>query len=135
MPPFPGQLPPGLTSAPPTSGPAVAPHGNPGNATQGLGDIKTALTALQKALPSIPMGTELHEAVLSAISKIGKHMTEAQNSPQMQVQNLLKMIAEARAKAPQQGLAGAMGAPAGGAPPTPPALTPPPAPPGQAMAA
>jgi len=73
--------------------------------------------------------------VLSAISKIGKHMTEAQNSPQMQVQNLLKMIAEARAKAPQQGLAGAMGAPAGGTPPTPPALTPPPAPPGQAMAA
>ena len=80
------------------------------------------------------MGTELHEAVLGAISKIGKHMTEAQNNPQMQVQNLLKMLADLKAKQPQQGLAGAMGAP-GAPPPTPPALTPPPAPPGAAMAA
>ena len=134
MPPFPGPLPPGLTGAPPNAGPAVAPHGNPGNATQGLGDIKSALDALQKALPSIPMGTELHSAVLKSISDIGKHMTEAQNNPQMQVQNLLKLIAAKRAAAPQAGVQGAVGG-GGSPPPTPPALTPPPTPPGAAMAA
>lgn len=134
MPPFPGALPPSMTGAPPNAGPAVAPHGTPGSSTQSMGDIKTALDALQKALPSVPMGTELHKAIMDAISKIGKHMSEAQNSPQMKIQNLLQMVQEARARAPNAALAGM----AGGAPPaapTPPALMPQPAPGAQAMAA
>ena len=134
MPPFGGPLP-ALTPGPPHAGPAVAPHGAPGNASQGLGKVQVALTALQEALPQIPMGTELHEAVLKAVSTIGKHMTDAQDSPQMKMQNLLSMIQQMRAKQPNAAL-GAMGAPAGGAPPpAPPMMAPPSAPPGMAAAA
>lgn len=131
MPPFPGALPPSLMGGPPHAGPAVAPHGTPGNATQGLSDLKIALEALQKALPSVPMGTELHKSVLDAVSKIGKHMTDLQDSPQMKMQTLLQMIQQARAKQPNAALAGM----AGGTPPHPPMLAPPAAPPGMAAAA
>ena len=135
MPPFPGALPPGLMGGPQNAGAAVAPHGNPGNATQGMSDIKTALDALQKALPAVPMGTELHKAVMDAISKIGKHMTEASNNPQMKLHNLLQMVQSLKGQQPNAALAGMAGG-AGGQPPTPPALMPPPAaPPGQQMAA
>lgn len=131
MPPFGGPIPPSLTPAPPNAGPAVAPHGNPGQTTQGLGDIRVALEALQKALPSVPMGTELHNAVIDAVKKIGAHMTEMQDSPQMKMQNLMQMIQRAKAAGPNQALAGLAG---GGAPggaasggPPPPVLSPPPA--------
>lgn len=140
MPPFGGPIPPSLTPAPPNAGPAAAPHGNPGNTMQGLSDLKIALDAMQRALPSIPMGTELHQSIISSISKIGKHMTEMQDSPQMKMQNLLQMIAKLKAAAPNQALAG-LAAPAGlggahppGAPPAPPLLAPP-TPPPAALAA
>jgi hypothetical protein len=132
MPPFGGQIPPTLAPAPPNAGPAVAPHGNPGQTTQGLGDIQIAVEQLQKALPTVPMGTELHGAVMDAIKKISTHMTEVQNSPQMKMQQLLQMVQRAKAAQPNQALAGlAGGAPPGGAPsgqpPAPPVLSPPPA--------
>lgn len=127
MPPFTGAIPPTMTPAPPNAGPAVAPHGNPGQTTQGLGDIRIALDALQKALPSIPMGTELHNAVIDAIKKIGTHMTQMQDSPQMKMQNLMAMIQRARAAQPNQALAGLAGGAGGGQqPPAPPVLSPPP---------
>jgi len=142
MPPFGGPLPPTMMPAPPSAGPAVAPHGNPGNTTQALGEIRIALEALQKALPSVPMGTELHNAVLDAIKKIGQHMTEMQDSPQMKIQNLLQMIQQAKAAQPNAALAGiAQGGPPGGAPPPgagappPPVLSPPAGPPGMQAAA
>lgn len=135
MPPFGGPLPPTMTPAPPNAGPAVAPHGNPGQASQGLGDIRIAVEQLQKALPSVPMGTELHTAVMDAIKKISTHMTQMQDSPQMKMQQLLQMIQRAKQAQPNQALAGMAGggAPPGGAPgggmppPAPPVLSPPPA--------
>jgi hypothetical protein len=64
--------------------------------------------------------------VLGAISKIGKHMTEMQDSPQMKMQNLLSMVMKARQAQPNAALAG-MAAPApGGAPPMPMGAPPPP---------
>jgi hypothetical protein len=107
-------------------------------ATQGGADIKTALEALQKALPTIPMGTELHETVLKAISQIGKHMTEAADNKQQQMQSLLQMVQHLKSAQPNAALAGmsAPGGAGGGAPPpTPPALAPPPTPAAAAMAA
>lgn len=140
MPPFGGPIPPGLTGAPPGAGPAVAPHGNPGNQMESLGKLKQAVTMLQEALPGIPMGTTLHKNVMSSISNIGKHMSEMQDSPQMKMQNLLSMIAKIKQQAPQAGLAGAMGGQPGGAPggaPMTPMLggAPPPQNPSAAMAA
>lgn len=130
MPPFGGALPPTMQPAPPNAGPAAAPHGNPGNTTQSLSLLRSALENMQKALPSIPMGTELHNAVIDAVKKIGSHMTEMQDSPQMKMQGLLQMIQQMKAGQPNQalaGMAGGGGAP-GGQPPAPPVLgSPPPA--------
>ena len=127
---FQGALPPSLMGAPPNAGPAVAPHGAPGNAAAGMSKIKLGLEQLQAGLPDIPMGTEMHDAVMKAISTIGKHMTEMQDSPQMKMQNLLAMIQKARQQQPNAALAGmAGGAPhPPGAPP--PAMMPPPPMPG-----
>jgi hypothetical protein len=123
-----------MAPAPPNAGPAVAPHGNPGQTTQGLGEIKIAVEQLQKALPTVPMGTELHTAVMDAIKKISTHMTQMQDSPQMKMQQLMQMIQRAKQQQPNQALAGLAGGgappggpPGGGMPPTPPVLSPPPA--------
>ena len=132
MPPFPGALPPSLMGGPPNAGAAVAPHGNPGATAGGLSDLKIALEKLQAALPTLPMGTELHKAVLDAVGKISKHMTETQDSPQMKMQNLLAMVQKMKQQQPNAALgamAGPAGGPAGGQPPLPPTLPPPPAPP------
>lgn len=125
MPPFGGPIPATMMAAPSGAGPAVAPHGNPGNTSQGLSDVRLALEALQKALPSVPMGTELHKAVLDAIKKIGTHMTEMQDSPQMKMQNLMQMMQRARQAQPNQALAGLTGGPQPSAGQTPQALQPP----------
>ena len=133
MPPFGGPIPPTMMPAPPTAGPAVAPHGNQGDTAQAMGLIQTALKALQEALPSIPMGTELHTATIDAVKKIGAHMAEMHASPQMQMQNLLAMVQRAKAQQPSQMLAGMSG---GQQPPAPPMMAPPPqSPPGMAAAA
>lgn len=129
MPPFGGPLPQSLTSAPPNSGPAVAPHGTPGNTTESLSQIRQALELLQKALPGVPMGSELHSAIMGAVSKIGAKMSEMQESPQMKMQALLGMLTQLKAGQPNnalQSIAGGMGggggAPGGGAAPAPPIL-------------
>lgn len=119
MPPFGGPIPPGLSVAPPGAGPAVAPHGNPGNVASSLSKLKMAVDALQEALPGIPMGTQLHKNVMSAISNIGKHMSEMQESPQMKAQQLLSMLGQIRAQQPNQALAAMGGGAPGGQPMTP----------------
>jgi hypothetical protein len=122
MPPFSGPLPPSLTGAPPGAGPGVPPAGTPGNTTASLGDIRIAVEALQKALPAIPMGTELHQAVAEAIKKISSHLGDMQDSGQMRMQNLMAMLQRARQAQPNQALAALGPKPGGGAPPV---LTPP----------
>jgi len=134
---FAGPLPPTLTGAPPSSGPGVAPHGLPGQAAGSMGDLKMALEMLQKALPGVPMGTELHEAVLKAVTNIGKHMGEMAQSQQEKGKALLEMLMKLKQQGPNQALAG-MAAPPPGAPPPggPPAgMAPPPPAPGMAPAA
>ena len=120
--PGPAPVPPTMAGAPAHAGPGVVPQGKPGQTTQGLSDLKIALEAMQKALPTIPMGTKLHEEVLKSVSSIGKHLTEFEDSPQMKIQNLLQMIARARAAQPNN----ALSALAQGGPPAPPVLAPPP---------
>lgn len=132
---FMGALPPGLSAAPPNSGPAVAPHGMVANTTEALSKLRIALEQMQSALPSIPMGTELHDALLKAVSTVGKHLSDFQDSPQMKMQMLLQLIQQARARQPAAALANIAGAPQPGAPPTAPVLTPPPEPPGMGAAA
>jgi len=56
------------------TGPAITGGPMAGAAAQGTALVHTALEALQKALPQLPMGTPMHAAVLKAVTDISKHM-------------------------------------------------------------
>lgn len=109
--------------APGGTGPAMSPAPMMGNAAQGMAAVKTAVEALTKALPSLPMGSDLHKAALSSLTTLTKHLDDGglpQPGGDDQVQQLAAM-----ARAAQQGgqspLAGMMpgGGGGDGAPPPP----------------
>lgn len=94
-----------------------------GGQQAGLIKLKLGLEALQAALPNLPMGSELHSEVLTAISKIGKMLAKdaGGNDPNAIVQQLATMAREQKAQPQQQAaLANIMGPGApGGAPAAP----------------
>ena len=112
--------PPGAPGAPGGTGPATASHGMPGNQAHSLDKLTTAMKALQSALDGIPMGSGLHNEIITAISKIGKHLPQGGQGgdPSGMLQQLALMAREAKAQPNQQAaLAGLMGGGGGGAPP------------------
>lgn len=119
MPPFTPQMLSGA-GAPPAGAPpggtgaASSSQGMPGAASQAISAVKTALEALQKALPGLPMGGELHTAVLKAIGEISKHTSKEEGDGASVVQQLAQL-----ARQQGQGQPPAMmrpPAPGGGAP-------------------
>jgi len=119
---------PGHPPGPPGgTGPATSPGGMAGNQAHGMDKVKTGLKMLMEALPTLPLGGELSNAVMKAANDIGKHLTEGmEGDPQAQVQMLAKMAQQAKAQPGQMGaVQGLMG---GGAPPPPGAGAPPPPP-------
>ena len=107
-------------------GPAAVPQGNPGNTQNGLTKIKTAVEMLQQALPSIPMGTPLHQDILDVTKKLAKHLGDAKGGNESnQMQALLAAIKQTQQQAPQNAMArmfpqqGAPATPGGGAAPPP----------------
>jgi hypothetical protein len=89
-----------------------------GAASQGVAGVKTALELLQKALGTVPMGSELHMSVLKAVTDISKHMADLPQQPGQQeiVQQLAQLARQAQAGGGSP-LAGMMpGAPAGAGP-------------------
>lgn len=126
---------PGMGAPPPPgqgaggTGGAAMPGHMPGNGMQGIEKVMMGLKALQDALPSVPLGSELHQELLTAVSKIGKHLPQggAGGDPQSMIQQLAMMAQKAKAE-PQQAAAlqGLMGGGGGGAPPPPPGGMPPP---------
>lgn len=121
---------PGLPAGgpPPGTGPAAAPGIMLGSQAQGMAKLEVGLKALQEALGALPFGSALHNEVLEALKKIGKHMPQGgagSADPQAMIQQLAGLAREARA-APQQqaALAGLMG-PGGGVGGPPPAMMPP----------
>ena len=97
-----------------------------GASAQGVTAVKLGLEALQKALPMLPMGSELHSEVLKAVSGIAKHMEQAGAGGDQAavIQQLVAMAREAQQNPQQQARMGSMMPGAGAAPP--PAATPPP---------
>lgn len=79
--------------------------------------VKVALEALQKALPTLPMGSDLHGAVLKAVTELSKHLGEGGGDSQAQIQQLIQMARAAHAQPQQDALARMGGAPPGAAPP------------------
>jgi hypothetical protein len=88
----PGAMPPGMQAPPGNLGPATIPQNNPGNILQAMQKLQAATKMITEALPQIPMGTELHGAVLKIAADLSKHIGEAHENHQNQIQTLLQAI-------------------------------------------
>lgn len=119
-----------LGSATPNLGGAVVPQGNPGLAVKAMADVSAAVKILEGALPNIPIGSPLHSEVLNSTKSLIKHLQDGgESNPQEQIMSLLNMARSAAQAQPMQALmrmqgggpnqAPVIGAPAGGAPPSP----------------
>lgn len=87
-------------------GTGAAAHPGPmaGSAAQGMSAVKMGLEALQKALPMVPMGSELHSSLLKAITDISKHMAEGQGGqdPSSVIQQLVAAQRQQQMQPPPQ---------------------------------
>lgn len=101
---MPGQLPPQLSAAPSHSGPATMPQGNPGNAAAAMVEIRNAVQMLEKALPSIPMGSPLHEEVMKATSGLVKKLSQGDENQALQLQSLVQMMRSSAQQQPMSAL-------------------------------
>ena len=122
---------PGAPSLPPqagVAGPASAPGPMKGAVAGGAEKLKLGLKALQEALPSLPMGSSIHTAVLKALTDIGKAVEKeggGKGDPGAMIQQLVEMARNAKQSgAPAPQMPGAGGAPPppgmGAGPPMPP---------------
>ena len=115
--------PPGGGGAPPPrpggTGAVTNPRPMQGNAAQSLTLVHTALDALQRSLLGIPMGSELHTAILRCIQELSKKTNMDQGDKSSQLQQLAQM-GKGLATNPQAAALNRMapGGP-GGAPPPP----------------
>lgn len=76
----------------PNLGPVTQQGHNQGNVASAMLDIKNALQLLQKALPNLPMGDELHSTVLQTVTKLSKYAGDIPEQPGLQQQSLLAMM-------------------------------------------
>jgi hypothetical protein len=97
-----------------------------GSGQQGMASLKVGLESLQKALPQLPMGSALHQAVLKAVADIGKHLEKEGGSGGDQMGAIQQLMEMARAAKTQPNMSAMMpggapptGAPGAGAPPPP----------------
>lgn len=82
----PAPMPPSLQAGPPGTGGVQGPQGNPGNTLAAIAKVKTALTLIQTALPSIPMGSDFHNDILKALPLLTKHIPDVgQGADQQQI--------------------------------------------------
>jgi hypothetical protein len=84
-----------------------------GGAAQGANLVRGALEQLQKALSMIPLGGDMHQAVIKAVSDLSKHVGEVAGAgdPQAVIQQLAALARAKQQSAVPPALAG------GGAPP------------------
>ena len=98
------------------------PTGSPGAASNGLSKIGEAIKILQDALGSLPIGSDPHKAVISAISGLGRHVSPSENIPgnsNVTLQNMLRNSQKNSAVQQVQRSLGGPQAAAGGPPPQP----------------
>lgn len=111
-------LPPSITGTPPVgASPASQPSGNPGAAANGMAGVRTAVQILQSELPKFPIGSDLHKAVMTAITSLSRHAPEAEASPGVQQTALAGAQQQSQQQAPMQALMSSMGGGGGGMPP------------------
>ena len=105
----------GPMGAPPMgTGPAAVPGPMAGQAAQGMTGVKLALEVLQKALPGLQMGSELHSAVMKSITDLSKHVAQGADDQSGMMQQLAMLARAAQTDPARMAAMRSMG---GGAPP------------------
>jgi hypothetical protein len=120
-----GGMPPKPPGPPGGLGAAGAPGAMAGNQAAGMGKLQAALKMMAESLPQLQIGSEISNAVLDALSKIGKHLGEGgmNGDSGNMLQNLAMMARDVKQ---QPGQAGALQSLMGGGAPPPGAGAPPP---------
>ncbi len=130
MMPMPGQAPaspmPPQGAAPAHAGPAAMPSGNQGNQSKAMLDIRNAVKMLEQALPMIPMGSPLHEKIHKVALDLSKELTQGDENPALQMQQLVQMMRSASQQQPINALS-KLSAPPPNTPPATAGAEPPPA--------
>jgi hypothetical protein len=91
--------------------PLAQPSGNPGQAANAVAQIREALQLLQHALPNVPVGSELHDAVLSTITKLTKVAPASEASPGIQKTAAIANAQQTQQEQPMASLMRALGGP------------------------
>lgn len=93
------------------------PGAQPGSAQKGMVMLKTGLEAIQAALPLLPLGSELHNAALKAVTDLSKNMAKGPDDQSDKIQQLAQMARQASQGGGQQEMLQRMMPQQGGAPP------------------
>lgn len=86
------------------------PTPDAGLAADSLSKVREAVKMLEMALPGIPLGSEPHKAVLSAIQSISKVVPPSSEVPGVQMTQLAGLAQQAQQSQILQQLTQAMGA-------------------------
>ena len=89
--------------------PASAPTENAGQAADSMSKVRTAVQMLETALPGLPLGSDPHKAVLSAVQSLSKVVPPSAEVPGVQMTQLAGLQKQAQQSAMLQQLAAAMG--------------------------
>ena len=76
-----------------------------GQQAKAMEGVKVGLKALQEALAAIPLGSELHQSVLKAVSDISKHIDQGGPGDQAGMMQQLVQMARSSQGAPPQAAA------------------------------
>lgn len=89
--------------------PGGTPTGDPGLAADAMTKVREAINLLEVALPGIPVGTDPHKAILSAIQGLSKTVPASEAIPGVQMATLAGLAQQAQQSGPLQALTRAMG--------------------------
>lgn len=109
------------------SSPLSVPTGSPGAAAGAMAKVREAINILNMAISELPIGTDPHKAVMSAVQGLTKVVPPSADVPGVQQTALRDLQANAGKSAMMQKLMaslGAGGAQPGGGPPLPPPAQP-----------
>jgi hypothetical protein len=82
----------------------TVPQAKPGNAAAAMVQIRSAAESINKALPSIPMGTDFYKDVSEVAVKLNKLLLNTPNDPGVQAGHHLQAARDLSQSAPAQAL-------------------------------
>lgn len=98
------------------AGPAAAPTGNPGEAAAASAKVRVHLQGLEQCLVALPIGSDMHDAVVKAIGGLSKAFPPSDEVPGIQDTALLGLQRSAEQSAMMRQLMASMGGQGGGGP-------------------